>query len=112
MKKFLLVALTFCALPWSIQSSFAEEIKITSFYLVNTTPGANDRAAEVCFKLTDSPLPRLVKISADPNTNREGHYYVMVGSSSKACLSIVTLLGKVKVEFDGALNNSEVNSEI
>ena len=92
MKYFLMTIIT-------ISFSYASELKVNTFYKLNTET-FRDSAAEVCFSLKPVPKdPIHVQVTVDPNTRSAAYYNTWVDNRGSACLVVSTRLGRVKVEI-------------
>jgi hypothetical protein len=91
--KFLFAAL----MTFSSLSTFAAEVTITNWYLINSAD-SRDRAAEVCFMVKPAPTaPTHVQITVDQGTNSQGFYNTMIDQRGVTCLVVSTVRGSVLV---------------
>lgn len=88
----------FVAALFTLQSSFAAEVKITSFLYT----GTRSTTAELCGKVSGkSELPLIVDITVDPKRNNPGSYTVIPAVSGKFCTVVSTESGNADVSLRG-----------
>lgn len=88
----------FVATLLSIQTSFAGEVKITSF-LYTATRGTT---AELCGKVSGkSELPLIVDITVDPKRKNPGSYTVIPAVNGNFCTMVSTESGNADVSLRG-----------
>lgn len=92
----------------SIATSFANEIKITSWYRLDPSSVQN-RGAEVCFKLSEKPTDLInFRATVDLDTKNQATYYGQIGPEGATCKVVSTFYGKVRIEL---VQNSLVAAE-
>lgn len=83
---------------FAIQSSFAVEVKVTSFLYT----GTRARTAELCGQLTEkSELPLILDITVDLKRNNPGSYTDVPPASGKFCAVVSTESGNADVALRG-----------
>jgi hypothetical protein len=71
-------------------------VEITSFL----SAGSRTNAAELCGKVTDSKYDwTVVRIVADPQSNRPGIYNTLVGKDGKFCVVVVSYSGRAEASI-------------
>lgn len=89
----------FVAALFTIHSSFAAEVKITSFLYT----GTKGTTAELCGKVTGkSELPMIVDITVDPKRKNPGSYTVIPAVSGNFCTMVSTESGNADVSMRGS----------
>lgn len=84
---------------FTLQSSYAAEVKITSFLYT----GTRSTTAELCGKVSGkSELPLIVDITVDPKRNNPGSYTVIPAVSGKFCTVVSTESGNADVSLRGS----------
>jgi hypothetical protein len=73
-------------------TSFAAEVKISSFQYLSST-----RVAELCGFVTGVAAGELVEVVSDPKMKVPGHYTTLTNSTGKFCLVLRTLSGEADV---------------
>lgn len=88
-----------------MQSSYAAEVKVTSFLYT----GTRTRTAELCGKVSGkSGLPLIVDITVDPKRNNPGSYTVIPAASGKFCAMVSTESGNADVALRGINGKTRV----
>lgn len=97
----------FVAAFFTLQSSYAAEVKITSFLYT----GTRSTTAELCGKVSGkSELPLIVDITVDPKRNNPGSYTVIPAVSGKFCTVVSTESGNADVSLRGSTGQMRVTA--
>lgn len=84
---------------FTLQASYAAEVKITSFLYT----GTRSTTAELCGKVSGkSELPVIVDVTVDPKRNNPGSYTVIPAVSGKFCTVVSTESGNADVSLIGS----------
>lgn len=84
------------ALAWADDPPAGPHVEITSFEY----PSGRDRTAEICGKVTNAPLPGLVKLEVDyTHADLAAIYNAVVGPEGTFCVVAVSLRHSVRPTY-------------
>jgi hypothetical protein len=84
-------------------SSFAADVKITSFNYIRTSGDTfTAPLAELCGTVTGLTDPAFVKVVVDHKSNKPANYNTVVDTDGKFCMAVITYRGTAEANVMGS----------